>query len=99
MSCQHVGSDDKSPGLEGEHEPDDFLKYFISITAERNRDHASMIGVSLLFNTHSKSDMKTFQVAGQEHAYKYITGGQTGKQSLTLTTFHAQHEGNQRQQG
>ena len=77
-----MGDDDKSPGLEGEHEPDDFLKYFISITAERNRDHSSKIGVSLLFNTHSKSDMMTFCVTGREHAYRQITSGQTRKQSL-----------------
>jgi len=46
--------------------PDDFLKYFISITAERKQSHTRRNGVSLLFKCTTKWDTVCTALLGYE---------------------------------
>jgi hypothetical protein len=57
--------------------PDDFLKYFMSITAERKQSHMGRIGVRLLFK-HVKSEEDT-----AHRSCQFLRSWDVGKCALT----------------
>ena len=66
--------------------PDDFLKYFISITAERKqRPHEGRIGASLLFKCTTKWDT----VYTERLSFELPQTPDTGRDALKLVILRA----------